>query len=70
MYERKVFDIITNTKPSRRGELEITAVNNIYINNSELEYSFIQGRWTDAGTFDSLNEANTLLLANDNQILS
>lgn len=70
MYDGKVFDIISNTEPSRRGELEITAVNNVYINQGELEYSFVQGRWTDAGTFDSLNEANMLLLANDNRILS
>ncbi len=70
MYDSKVFDIISNIKPSQRGEIEITAVNNIYINQGELEYSFMHGRWTDAGTFDSLNEANMLLLANDNRILS
>ena len=70
MYDHKVFDIINNIKPSRRGELEITAVNNVYINHGELEYSFVRGRWTDAGTFDSLNEANMLLLTNDNRILS
>ena len=70
MYDSKVFDIISGTKPSSRGELEITTVNNVYINQGELEYSFIQGRWTDAGTFDSLNEANMLLLASDNKILA
>jgi len=69
MYDSKVFDIINDTEPSSRGELEITAVNNVYISQGELEYSFVQGRWTDAGTFDSLNEANMLLLANDNRIL-
>ncbi len=70
MYDSKVFDIINDTKPSSRGELEITAVNNVYISQGELEYSFVQGRWTDAGTFDSLNEANMLLLSSDNRILS
>lgn len=70
MYDRRVFDIIDQTRPSARGELEITAVNNEYVTRGELQYSFVYGRWTDAGTFESLNEANTLLLQNDNRILA
>ncbi len=68
MYDNKVFDLIRDTKPSARGELEITTVNNLYIKLGWLQYGFVQGRWTDAGTFDSLAEANRLLLANDNKV--
>lgn len=70
MYDHQVFDIIKNIKPSDRGELEITAVNNIYIEQGQLGYSFVRGRWTDAGTFESLNEANRIMLDNDNRIVS
>ena len=69
MYDSNVFEIIKTTIPSARGELEITSVNNAYIARSELEYSFVAGRWTDAGTFESLSEANSILLANSNTIL-
>ena len=69
MYDHGVFDLIDQTQPSARGELEITTVNNIYVERKELQYSFVQGRWTDAGTFESLEEANHLLLANQNRIL-
>ncbi|MGE5415530.1 MAG: sugar phosphate nucleotidyltransferase [Acidobacteriota bacterium] len=70
MYDEDVFEIIRNIKPSARGEMEITDVNNEYIRKSLLRYSFVKGRWTDAGTFESLIEANTILLANENRILS
>lgn len=70
MYDEQVFEFIRETKPSDRGEMEITTVNNAYIAKGQLKYSFVKGRWTDAGTFASLNEANTLLLANDNRILT
>ena len=70
MYDSQVFDIIDQIAPSERGELEITAVNNAYIARGLLQYSFVRGRWTDAGTFESLNEANELLLRNDNKIIS
>jgi len=69
MYDAQVFDIIDRVAPSERGELEITSVNNEYITRGLLQYSFVRGRWTDAGTFESLNEANELLLDNDNQII-
>ena len=69
MYDEQVFDIIKETEPSARGELEITTVNNIYIQKGQLEYSIISGRWTDAGTFQSLNQANRILFESDNKIL-
>ena len=61
-YDASVFDIIRTVEPSARGEYEITAVNNVYIDRGELEYSFVQGKWVDAGTFDSLTEAHQILL--------
>jgi glucose-1-phosphate thymidylyltransferase len=69
-YDGQVFDIIDGIQPSARGELEITAVNNRYIERGELKYSFVRGRWTDAGTFESLADANTLLLSINNSIQS
>jgi glucose-1-phosphate thymidylyltransferase len=68
MYDAGVFEIISRTKKSTRGEYEITAVNNIYIEERQLEYGFVKGRWTDAGTFESLVEAGRLLLELGNQI--
>ena len=68
MYDNKVFDIIRDTAPSARGEMEITTVNNVYIRLGWLQYGFVKGRWTDAGTFESLIEANALLLSNANRI--
>ena len=70
MYDSRVFDIIDHVAPSARGELEITSVNNEYIARGQLQYSFVRGCWTDAGTFESLNEANALLMNNGNNILS
>ncbi len=61
MYDGQVFDIIKTLKPSRRGELEITDVNNKYIDKGELTYSKLDGWWTDAGTFESLLKANNLV---------
>lgn len=60
-YESDVFDVIDTTRPSARGEMEITAVNNAYISRGLLQYDICKGRWTDAGTFDSLHEANRIL---------
>ena len=70
MYDNKVFDIIKTLKPSKRGELEITDVNNAYIKKKELTYSILKGWWTDSGAFDSLLRANNLVarkLANSNK---
>ena len=61
-YDASVFDIICTIEPSARGEYEITAVNNAYMHRGELEYSFVQGKWVDAGTFDSLSEAHQILI--------
>jgi glucose-1-phosphate thymidylyltransferase len=61
-YDASVFDIIRTVEPSARGEYEITAVNNAYIDRDELEYSLVHGKWVDAGTFDSLTEAHQILL--------
>ncbi len=69
-YDGRVFDIIRGVEPSARGEYEITSVNNAYIAAGQLRYDVCRGRWTDAGTFDSLREANTILGGNENRILS
>ena len=60
-YDASVFDIIRALKPSARGELEITDVNNAYIAKSRLAYDILEGWWTDAGTFESLDKANELV---------
>jgi len=60
-FDEQVFDIIRAVKPSARGEYEITSVNNAYIARRELQYDVYDGQWTDAGTFESLLEANRLL---------
>jgi glucose-1-phosphate thymidylyltransferase len=57
-YDALVFDIIRTLKPSARGELEITDVNNAYIEKGQLAYDILEGWWTDAGTFESLDRAN------------
>ncbi|MCL6456623.1 MAG: NTP transferase domain-containing protein [Gorillibacterium sp.] len=58
MYDRSVFDVIAATAPSKRGELEITDVNNHYAQLNKLEYAELEGWWSDAGTFDSLLTAS------------
>ena len=60
-YDAAVFDIIRTLRPSDRGELEITHVNQDYIAKGQLAYDIIDGWWTDAGTFESLNKANELV---------
>ena len=69
-YDDKIFDIIKKLEPSERGELEITSVNNIYIKLNELKFDVIKGKWTDAGTFESIIEANEILNNNNNEILT
>ena len=61
MYDHGVFDIARTLKPSNRGELEITDVNNEYIRRGTLSWSVLDGWWTDAGTFDSLHRAARLV---------
>jgi glucose-1-phosphate thymidylyltransferase len=60
-YDPAVFNIIKTLKPSGRGELEITDVNNRYIEEGLMTYDILEGWWTDAGTFESLYRANTLV---------
>lgn len=60
MFDYNVFSIIKKLKPSRRGELEITDVNNEYIERGELTFDILQGWWSDAGTHASLARANEL----------
>jgi len=60
-YDETVHDVIAGLKPSGRGELEITDVNNAYIARGDLTFDVLPGWWTDAGTFESLAHANELL---------
>jgi glucose-1-phosphate thymidylyltransferase len=64
MYDAHVFDIIRTLKPSARGEMEITDVNNEYLRRGTLSYGILEGWWTDAGTFESLLRANNLVAQN------
>jgi glucose-1-phosphate thymidylyltransferase len=61
MYDARVFEIIKTLKPSDRGELEITDVNNWYIQDGSLTADVLEGWWTDAGTFQSLHHAAKLV---------
>ena len=61
MYDSAVFNIIRTLKPSGRGELEITDVNNAYISRGEMTWDELNGWWTDAGTFESLLHASNLV---------
>jgi len=61
MYDATVFDKVRTLVPSRRGELEITDVNNAYIQEGSMTFDFLEGWWTDAGTFDSLLRAANLV---------
>lgn len=58
IYDNQVFQYIRDCKPSARGELEITDVNNLYIQSGELDWIELEGFWSDAGTFDSLYRTN------------
>jgi len=60
-YDHLVFDMIRQLKPSDRGELEISDVNNMYLERDLLEWSQLEGWWTDAGTFESLLRASNLV---------
>lgn len=61
MYDARVFEIIHSLKPSGRGELEITDVNNAYIDRGEMTWDELSGWWSDAGTFESLLHASNLV---------
>ena len=59
IYDKQVFDFVRRIKPSGRGQLEITDVNNCYVKKRQLTWSELNGFWTDAGTFESLFRANS-----------
>jgi len=61
MYDADVFGFVKGLKPSARGELEITDVNNAYIEKGRMQYDILDGWWTDAGTFESLLRASILV---------
>ena len=61
MYDSDVFNITRTLKPSKRGELEITDVNNNYLKRGRMEYDILDGWWTDCGTCESLFRANKLV---------
>lgn len=61
LYDGDVFDVVHNLKPSARGEYEITDVNNAYIAREQLGHTIIDGWWSDAGTFESLERASELV---------
>jgi len=61
VYDHRVFDIIRTLKPSIRGELEITDVNNWYIKQHAMQYCFVHGLWTDAGTIETLYRASSIM---------
>jgi glucose-1-phosphate thymidylyltransferase len=58
LYDGQIFDIINRLKPSKRGELEITDVNNEYIKQGRMKYSIVECFWSDAGTFESLRQSS------------
>lgn len=66
IYDNGVFDIIKTRKPSGRGELEITDVNNEYIRQEVMKYSVLNGYWSDAGTFESLLRAGMMVKSQAN----
>lgn len=61
LYDHRVFDMIKNLTPSARGEYEITDLNNFYVQEGTMTFQKARGRWIDAGTFDSLLEANNFI---------
>lgn len=60
LYDQSVFSKIKTLKPSNRGELEITDVNNAYVTEGNMDFTILDGEWTDCGTFESLYHANTI----------
>ncbi|MGP8153405.1 MAG: sugar phosphate nucleotidyltransferase [Smithella sp.] len=61
MYDHRVFEFIHSLKPSQRGELEITDVNNFYIREEKMQWDVLSGWWSDAGTFESLQSAGNMV---------
>jgi glucose-1-phosphate thymidylyltransferase len=70
MYDSRVFEVIEKLEPSDRGELEITDVNNWYIRDGSMSYEVLDGWWTDAGTFESLHRASSLVAGGGANLVS
>ncbi|MEY2989111.1 MAG: hypothetical protein RLZZ163_27, partial [Actinomycetota bacterium] len=70
IYDGDVYEVIRTLRPSGRGELEITDVNNYYISIGAMRYSMMEGWWTDAGTHESYRVANLLASGADPSILN
>lgn len=66
-YDNRVVEYAKNLKPSRRGEIEITDLNNIYLKDKELKVNIIDGIWEDAGTFDSLLSIQNIIAEREKQ---
>jgi dTDP-glucose pyrophosphorylase len=64
-YDYSVFDVIDRLKPSGRGELEVTDINQHYVSNGKLAFELFEGWWTDAGTHSSFARANDLIRSSD-----
>ncbi len=67
VYDNRVVEYAKNLKPSARGEIEITDLNNIYLQNQELKVNIFGGLWEDAGTFDSLARVNNIMFERHQQ---
>ena len=67
IYDHHVFDVIRTLKPSARGELEITDVNNWYIQKGSMNYAIVKGFWTDAGTIETMHTASVLMREKENR---
>jgi len=65
IYDSSVFDLIEHIKPSARGELEVTDINNRYIEMGKASFCVLTGEWTDAGTWDSYKHANNIFYGSD-----
>ncbi len=65
IYDKTAWEKIPHILPSARGEYEITALNNLYIEEGTLQYDIVDGKWLDAGTFDTLMEAGNLMMEAD-----
>lgn len=68
IYDNEVFNVIKTLKPSGRGELEITDVNNYYVSQGSMEYKVLEGFWSDAGTFESLIRAGIMVQKYSNNL--
>jgi len=69
IYDNRVIEVAKNLRPSERGELEITDVNNWFLEKGELTVGEVKGEWFDAGTFDSLLEANMLIAKKEGSVI-